>query len=85
MGHIANDFCELVKKYVKTRETVKPEHTFKELGIDSLDILELTMYAEKKFQIEIADEDLSDCSDVADFITIILDASGLNGPVCVKN
>lgn len=42
---------------------------FEELGIDSLDIVELTMTLEEEFEIEIAvDEDMRTVGDLVDYI-----------------
>ncbi len=38
-------------------ETIKPESTFKDLGADSLDIVDLIMSFEETFGVEIKDED----------------------------
>jgi len=39
------------------QETIKPESTLKDLGADSLDIVEMIMRFEEVFGIEVKDED----------------------------
>lgn len=55
----------------KEKETVTPDTTFEELGADSLDIAELIMEVESRFDVEISDEELKkfrNIKDVVDFI-----------------
>lgn len=50
-------------------EDIKPENTWAELGIDSLDLFELIMDIEKEFFISIPDEDTHRLATVSDVIT----------------
>lgn len=38
--------------------TIKPETLFKEIGLDSMSIIELILFIERKFNITIAEKDL---------------------------
>lgn len=52
--------------------TVKPEAELSnDLDLDSLDTVELTLGLEKKFQIEIPDEELEDLVTVRDAVDLI--------------
>ena len=49
-------------------ENVKPESTFKDLGADSLDIVEMIMSFEEIFGIEIKDEDAENIKSVQEAV-----------------
>ena len=46
--------------------------TFKELGLDSLDQIELEMMVEQKFNIVITDYDMETIKDMTDFVNKII-------------
>ena len=50
---------------------IKPEITFKDLGADSLDIVELIMNFEETFGLEIKDEDAQNIKTINDAIELI--------------
>lgn len=52
-------------------EEIKPDMTWGELGIDSLDLMELVMEIEKEFFISIPDEDTHNFITVGDAINYI--------------
>lgn len=52
-------------------EEIKPESTWAELGIDSLDLFELIMDFEKEFFISIPDEETHSLNTVGDAIAYI--------------
>lgn len=55
-------------------DDVTPEASFiDDLGADSLDIVELIMYFEDEFDIEISDEDAEDMETVQDVLDYIED------------
>ncbi len=57
---------------------VKPESNFNEdLGMDSLDVVELTMKCESEFRIQITDEDSQNLSSVQELVDLV--DSKLNG------
>ena len=49
-------------------ENIKPESTFKDLGADSLDIVEIIMSFEETFGIEIKDEDAENIKSVKEAV-----------------
>ena len=49
-------------------EEVKPEATFEALGLDSLDIVELTLALEDRTGVKLGDEDLEQVRTVQDAI-----------------
>lgn len=66
----------IIDKNCLTNEEVKPEAKLKkDLGMDSLDIVELTMELEKEFSISIADEEYRTLNDneptVADVVKLV--------------
>lgn len=50
---------------------IKPEQTFKDLGADSLDIVEIIMNFEESFGIEIKDEDAERIKTITQAIDLI--------------
>lgn len=52
-------------------DQVKPDATFKALGADSLDFIDLIIQFEKEFNIEIADEELEKILTVGDAVKYI--------------
>ncbi len=61
----------IVDKLNMPQENIKLESTFKDLGADSLDIVEMIMNFEETFGIEIKDEDAEKIQSVAQAIELI--------------
>ena len=53
------------------KEDITPETSFKDLGADSLDLLELVMSCEREYGIEIPTKDLENIHTVGDVIEYI--------------
>ena len=72
---ILDDVREVVVEQLNVNpDEVKEESKFVEdLGADSLDVVELVMALEEKFDIEIPDEDAEKIATVADAIKFIED------------
>jgi acyl carrier protein len=67
-----NKVLEMIAQKSKmSGEGVKLDATFKELGLDSLDIAELTINFEEIFGIEMSDEDAERIHSVRDAVTYI--------------
>ncbi|MBD3273010.1 acyl carrier protein [Candidatus Dependentiae bacterium] len=64
----------IAEKLNMPKENVKPEATFKDLGADSLDNVEIIMSFEEIFGIEIKDEDAEKIKTVQDAIDHIHEA-----------
>jgi acyl carrier protein len=63
-------------------ETVRPESTFEELGVDSLDRLNILFDLESEFDVEINDEDAKKVSNIDEMvsgITLLLNAKQSTG------
>ena len=56
------------------KENIKPEASFKDLGADSLDIVEIIMNFEETFGIEIKDEDAEKIKNVDQAVNLIHEA-----------
>lgn len=68
----------IVDKMCEKPENVKSESRFREdLGMDSLDVVELTMEAEKEFKITISDQETYDLTTVESLVNVV--DSKLNG------
>ncbi len=64
--------AEIVKEQLNTDTVITEETSFKgDLGADSLDIFELVMALEEKFDIEIPSEDLENVVTVGDVINYL--------------
>ena len=60
---------KIVKKITRKEEVVlTPTTTFKELGADSLDVVQILVALEEAFDIELVDEDLKSLNNMGDFI-----------------
>ena len=70
---VESEVKKIVMEQLNVQEDeVKPAASFTDdLGADSLDIMELVMALEDKFQIEIADEETEKIKTVGDAITYI--------------
>ena len=62
-------FTELLnEEFGVPAEDVKPEATFEALGLDSLDVVELTLVLEEKTGVKLEDEELEEVRTVQDAI-----------------
>ena len=69
-------YFDAIAKIVSERtgcdiSTIKPESKFSELGIDSLDTVELIMELEKEFNITIPDDQAEKIATVGDAIAYV--------------
>ncbi len=65
----------IVEQLGVTKEEVVPDASFaKDLGADSLDIVELVMSLEEEFDIEIPDEDAEKIQTIGDAIEYLREA-----------
>ena len=63
-----------VKQLELSPEDITPDSTFESLGIDSLDIVELVMGIEEKFEISIPDEAAEKIVTVGDVVDYIVNS-----------
>jgi len=69
---IFNEVKEIIVKNLDVDEgEVKPKTKFSELGLDSLDTVEMIMALEEKFNIQIPDEDAQKTKTVEDVVKAI--------------
>ncbi|MFT5697076.1 MAG: acyl carrier protein [Myxococcota bacterium] len=61
---------------ISKEEAVLGANFLEDLGADSLDIVELVMSLEEKFDIEIPDEDAEKIQTIGDAITYVKERSG---------
>ncbi len=61
----------IVEKLNMPKESIVPAATFKELGADSLDVVEMIMGFEEAFGIEIKDEDAEKIKNVGQVVELI--------------
>ena len=65
---------------VPCSEKIAADVSFRELGADSLDTVELVMKLEEEFDINISDEDAEKIATVGDAIRYIVERMGDDGP-----
>lgn len=63
----------IAEKLNMQTDNITPESTFKDLGADSLDIVEIIMSFEETFGIEIKDEDAEKIKNVGQAVDLIHD------------
>lgn len=63
--------------------TVTPESTFEELGIDSLDAIDIVYEIEEKFGVQVPQDalDLNTAQRVSDILAVVQKVNGSNGQV----
>jgi len=67
--------CAIIAEKLKTpEESIKEDASFKDLGADSLDIVDMTMSFEDVFGIDINDEDAEKIRTVRDIVDHIHEA-----------
>jgi acyl carrier protein len=67
---------QLAQIKVPGAETAKPEDTWAELDVDSLDLVELVKALEDAFGIQISDDDLKPIEGVGDAIKLTMRLAG---------
>lgn len=67
---VFNEFVVLLRKVVKSKE-ITMETELRTLGIDSLDLAEIIMEAEEKFNVAFTNDELSKLVKVADVVNTI--------------
>jgi acyl carrier protein len=60
-----------IKELIGWPSTIVSAHTFDYLGFDSIDIVELLVWAEEEFDIVISDGDMQDIKTVGEFASHI--------------
>jgi len=76
MAFLTDDTMQKVKEIIVEKlsipiENIKQESTFKDLGADSLDIVEMIMSFEEAFGIEIKDEDAEKIKTVQEAVNLM--------------
>ena len=63
---------KIVSKIIRKPETdFSPTASFKDMKADSLDVVQILVAVEDTYEIEIQDEDLKNCNNMAEFIKYI--------------
>ncbi len=67
---LLNTFTEiLVEDFDIPAEEIAPDVTFEALGLDSLDVVDLTLAVEERTGVKLEDEELEDVRTVGDAVT----------------
>lgn len=61
----------LVKEFRVEDEAIKPEATFKEMGLDSLDVVSFVMALEDRLGVEIPEGDLNGVETYGDALALL--------------
>jgi acyl carrier protein len=66
---LLNTFTEiLVEDFDIPADDIKPDVTFEALGLDSLDVVDLTLAVEERTGVKLEDEELEDVRTVGDAV-----------------
>lgn len=69
---IYDKLCDIVCRYFKLdKETLSPETSMKDIGKDSLDMVELVLEIEDVFELEVDDDDVLTFSTLGDVVNFI--------------
>lgn len=72
MSEIENVIRTLLTEEFKVEEVgIKPDATFKELGLDSLDVVSFAMALEDRLQVEIPEKELDGVETYADALALL--------------
>jgi acyl carrier protein len=61
----------LVEKFGIDDEEVRPDATFEELDLDSLDLVEFALAAEEEFGVRISDEEAEEFETLGDAVSMV--------------
>lgn len=76
-----NTILEIIRNFAQVeREVVSITSTLAEIGVDSLDAVELIMGLEEQFGIDLDDAEATSCKTVQDVVTVVLKAAELEEP-----
>ncbi len=66
---VEETLSKIIKKITRKENVVlTPTTTFKEIGADSLDVVQILVALEEAFDIELVDEDLKSLNNMGDFM-----------------
>jgi acyl carrier protein len=66
----------LTEEFGVPEDDISPDATFEALGLDSLDVVELTLVLEEKTGVKLEDEELEDVRTVGDAINKVKEKQG---------
>lgn len=66
----------LTEEFGVPEDDISPDATFEALGLDSLDVVELTLVLEEKTGVKLEDEELEDVRTVQDAVNKVKEKQG---------
>lgn len=69
---ITKEVVEILDVFCYSSEELSVEEKISDLGLDSLDMVEITMKLEEKFDISIEDEEIENLKTVSDIIELVV-------------
>ena len=69
---ITKEVVEILDGFCYSSEELSVEEKISDLGLDSLDMVEITMKLEEKFDISIEDEEIENLKTVSDIIELVV-------------
>ncbi len=66
----------LTEEFGVPADDISPDATFEKLGLDSLDVVELTLVLEEKTGVKLEDEELEDVRTLQDAVNKIAEKQG---------
>lgn len=71
-GHVLETIREQLKSFEVSPDDVRPDVTYDSLGLDSLDLVELSVRIEDVYGIDIEEDDLKDVWKIDDAIDVVM-------------
>lgn len=65
------ELCAILTEELQVKKEITEESELADLGVNSLELADLVMHCEEKFDIEIRDDDIRDFITVKDLISYI--------------
>lgn len=65
------ELCSILKDELQVKKEITEESELADLGVNSLELADLVMHCEEKFDIEIKDDDIHDFITVKDLVNYI--------------
>ena len=69
---ITKDVIEIIENFCCSNEEISTEAKISDIGLDSLDMVEITMGLEERFDVSIEDEEIANVKTVSDIVELVI-------------
>ena len=69
---ITKDVIEIIENFSCLNEELSTEAKISDIGLDSLDMVEITMELEERFDVSIEDEEIANVKTVSDIVELVI-------------